>query len=238
MLGVVDIWAYVLAAVIIVVLPGPNSLYVLSVASRRGFRSGWAAASGVFIGDIILMVASAAGLASMFAAAPALFTAVKWAGALYLSWLGVTLLYGAWKSLRRRGDVIAVAKPAKSPKERPFRRAFVASLLNPKAILFFLAFFVQFVDPTYAWPVLSYLLLGAIATALSAAYLAILIFSGSRLARAFAHRRRLAAAGTSLAGTVMIGFAARLAVSLKGRDVASGTFRARKSAYQGARTVT
>ncbi|QSB06814.1 leucine efflux protein LeuE [Natronoglycomyces albus] len=213
MFGVIDLWAYVIATVIIVLLPGPNSLYVLSVASRRGARTGWAAASGVFVGDTILMIASAAGLASVFAASPALFTVVRWAGALYLTWLGVTLLASAWRRLRRDPCAVSAEVTSESllSRERPFRRALIASLLNPKAILFFVAFFVQFVDPNYAWPVLSYLLLGLIALSCSAAYLAVLIVSGSKLAAAFAHRRRLAAGGTSVAGAVMVGFAVRLA---------------------------
>ncbi|GAB4003727.1 hypothetical protein GCM10029992_46670 [Glycomyces albus] len=95
--------------------------------------------------------------------------------------------------------------------ERPYLRALIASLLNPKAILFFLAFFVQFVDPTYAWPVLSYLVLGVILQICSMIYLSTLIFAGDRLAQTFRERRRLSAAGNGLVGGIMIAFAAKLA---------------------------
>ncbi|GAB3651166.1 LysE family translocator [Glycomyces tarimensis] len=218
MFGTVDLWQYVVATVLIILLPGPNSLYVLSVASRRGRRAGFAAAAAVFCGDSVLMIASAAGLASVFAASPFLYNAVRWAGILYLTYLASSLIYGGWKAWRAAkrgggplasGGGSAVATAVRS--ERPFVRALIASLLNPKAILFFVAFFVQFVDPTYDYPVLSYLVLYVILQTCSMVYLSTLIIAGDRFARLFRERRGLAAAGNGLVGAVMIGFAAKLA---------------------------
>ncbi|WP_026923636.1 leucine efflux protein LeuE [Glycomyces arizonensis] len=217
MFGTVDLWTYIAATVLIILLPGPNSLYVLSVASRRGRRAGFAAAAGVFCGDSVLMVASAAGLASVFAASPILYNAVRWAGVAYLAYLASGLLVAGWKTWRaaRRGAPAetgaAHAAPAPVRGERPYVRALVASLLNPKAILFFVAFFVQFTDPDYQWPVLSYLVLYVILQTCSVAYLSTLIVAGDRFARLFRERRRLAAAGNGLVGAVMIAFAAKLA---------------------------
>jgi leucine efflux protein len=217
-LGTVDLGTYVVATVLIILLPGPNSLYVLSVASRRGRRSGLAAAAGVFCGDSILMVASAAGLASVFAASPAPYNAVRWAGVAYLAYLAFGLLLAGWKTWRSAGSgetsgpQAPPSAPAAVRAERPYVRALVASLLNPKAILFFVAFFVQFTDPSYRWPVLSYLVLYVILQICSMAYLSTLIVTGDRFARLFRERRRLAALGNGLVGAVMIGFAAKLAV--------------------------
>ena len=213
MLGTVDLWTYVAATVLIILLPGPNSLYVLSVASRKGRRAGVAAAAGVFCGDSVLMVASAAGLASMFAASPLLYGLIRWAGVVYLAYLAFGLIRGGVKTWRaaRRGDPIAEVALVSAANERPYLRALVASLLNPKAILFFVAFFVQFVDPSYAWPVLSYGVLFVILQIFSMVYLTTLIIAGDGLAQTFRRRRRLAAAGNGLVGAVMIGFAAKLA---------------------------
>ncbi|MCQ0024012.1 LysE family transporter, partial [Streptomyces somaliensis DSM 40738] len=97
--------------------------------------------------------------------------------------------------------------------ERPFRRAFAISLLNPKAILFFVAFFVQFVDPAYPYPALSFAVLGTLAQAASVLYLSLLIFAGTHLAAAFRRRGRLSAAATSAAGALFLGFAAKLSLS-------------------------
>lgn len=87
------------------------------------------------------------------------------------------------------------------------------SLLNPKAILFFISFFIQFVDPGYAWPALSFLLLGLIAQVTSALYLTALIFAGTFLAAQFRQRRRLAAGATTGVGMLFLGFGIKLATA-------------------------
>ena len=208
--GVTDLWTYVLGTAAIVLLPGPNSLVVASVAARQGIRGGYRAAGGVFLGDALLMVAAAAGAASLLAAYPPLFFAVKWAGAGYLAWVGVGIIRGA---LRRRPDT-GTADAAHVP--APFRRALVISLLNPKAILFFVSFFIQFVDPAYPYPALSFLLLGAILQVFSALYLTGLIFGGRWLAAQFARRRRLGAALSAGIGAVFIAFGIKLATATAG----------------------
>lgn len=100
--------------------------------------------------------------------------------------------------------------------ERPYRRALIISLLNPKAILFFISFFVQFVDPDYAHPALSFLALGAWAQLFSITYLSVLIFSGTYLAATLRRRRRLRAGLSAAAGTAFLGFAAKLSLSSAG----------------------
>ncbi|MFC0531233.1 leucine efflux protein LeuE [Phytohabitans kaempferiae] len=209
MLGITDIWTYVLGTVAIVLLPGPNSLFVLSTAARRGVPSGYRAAAGVFVGDTVLMVLSAAGVASLLSAYPPVFLAIKWAGALYLGYVGLAMIRGAWR--RWRSPAPAPAPAADEQAFHPFRRAAVISLLNPKAILFFISFFIQFVDPAYAYPALSFLLLGLIAQLASTLYLTLLIFAGTYLAAQFRRRRRLAAGATSVAGTLFVGFGLKLA---------------------------
>ena len=214
MFGVVDLPTYLVGLVLIILLPGPNSLYVLSVAARRGVRSGYTAAAGVWCGDAVLMTLSAAGVASLLQANAVLFGIVKYAGAGYLAWLAVGMLRAAWGMWRGRGeDRAEETAPAAAQAERPFRRALVVSLLNPKAILFFIAFFVQFVDPAYAYPALSFVVLGALAQIASVIYLSALIFSGTRLAAAFRRRRRLSAGATSAAGALFLGFAAKLSTA-------------------------
>lgn len=213
--GITNIWAYIVGSFLIILLPGPNSLFVLSVAARRGVRHGYRAACGVFVGDSVLMFLSAAGVASLLKSTPPLFAAVKYSGAVYLAWIGLGLVRSAWRSLRspaaaRETEAIAEPEPHKSG---PFRRALTISLLNPKAILFFVAFFVQFVDPAYATPALSFLILALIIQFFSFAYLTTLIFGGSFLADRFRRRRRLSAGLTSGAGIMFLGFGAKLATA-------------------------
>ncbi|MGA4800985.1 MULTISPECIES: leucine efflux protein LeuE [Streptomyces] len=216
MLGVTDLPTYLAGLVLIILLPGPNSLYVLSVAARRGVRTGYVAASGVWCGDTVLMTLSAAGVASLLQANALLFGIVKFAGAGYLTWLAVGMLRAAWSMWRTRRERVAAEPEAAAPApaaERPFRRAFVISLLNPKAILFFIAFFVQFVDPAYQYPALSFVVLGTLAQAASVLYLTLLIFTGTHLAAAFRRRKRLSATATSAAGALFLGFAVKLSLS-------------------------
>ncbi|MFI6104620.1 leucine efflux protein LeuE [Streptomyces sp. NPDC051310] len=216
MLGVTDLPTYLAGLVLIILLPGPNSLYVLSVAARRGIRTGYVAASGVWCGDTVLMTLSAAGVASLLQANALLFGIVKFAGAGYLTWLAVGMLRAAWSMWRTRRERVAeeLGEAAPAPAtERPFRRAFVISLLNPKAILFFIAFFVQFVDPAYQYPALSFVVLGSLAQAASVLYLTLLIFTGTHLAAAFRRRKRLSAGATSAAGALFLGFAVKLSLS-------------------------
>ncbi|MDJ0382858.1 leucine efflux protein LeuE [Streptomyces sp. G-G2] len=216
MFGVIDLPTYLAGLVLIILLPGPNSLYVLSVAARRGVRTGYKAAAGVWTGDTVLMTLAAVGAASLLQASPVVFGVVKVLGAGYLSWLAVGMLRGAWALWRTRREAEPVpAAGAVAPEgvERPYRRALLISLLNPKAILFLMSFFVQFVDPAYPYRVLSFLLLGSLLQLGSFLYLTALIFGGTRLATAFTRRRRLSAGATSMAGVLFLGFAAKLTLS-------------------------
>jgi leucine efflux protein len=221
MFGVVNIWTYVVGTALIILLPGPNSMYVLSTAARRGVRNGYAAACGVFIGDAVIMTLSAAGVASLLRAQPILFDIVKYAGAGYLCYIGYGLIRGAWKR-RVTSPVASEAVPADGvvagavAERSPFRRALVVSLLNPKAILFFISFFIQFVDKTYPYPALSFLVLGLIAELFSFLYLTTLIFGGSYLATQFRQRRKLARGLTTGVAAIFIGFAVKLATASLG----------------------
>lgn len=212
--GVTDIWTYALGALGIILLPGPNSLFVLSVATARGVKAGYQGAMGVFVGDTILLALTALGAASLLRAYPALFMVVKYAGAGYLTWVGLNLIRSAF-SAWRASVVASSAAVAESPAHlaHPFKRALVISLLNPKAILFLLSFFVQFIDPTYETPAVPFLILSAIVMAFSALYLSALIFAGVRLAQAFRRRQRLSAGLSSGVGGLFVWFGAKLATA-------------------------
>ncbi|WP_306545259.1 leucine efflux protein LeuE [Malikia spinosa] len=213
--GITDLPTFILGTIFIVLLPGPNSLYVMALASRHGVAAGYRGAAGIFAGDTVLMLLSTAGAASLLRSTPLAFMLVKYLGAAYLAWLGIGLVRAAWRQWTARPAQAGTARPTDAKLERnagrPFRTAFLISLMNPKAILFFVSFFIQFVDPDYAYPALSFLLLGLIVQACSALYLSALIFGGVRLAERFGRHQRLAAGGMGAMGTLFIGFALRLA---------------------------
>ena len=208
--GITDLSTFVVGTILIVLLPGPNSLYVMSVASRWGHAAGWRAAAGILLGDLILMTLSVTGVASLLKTLPVLYMGLRYAGALYLIYLGLKLLRAALHGWR--GLVEARAAQPLSP-GRPFRSALMIDLMNPKAILFFVSYFVQFVSPDYEHPALSFLILGVIVQTCSLIYLASLILAGTRLSAAFRARRRLAAASTGSAGVLFMGFGVKLALA-------------------------
>jgi leucine efflux protein len=211
--GVTDLWTYVIGAFGIILLPGPNSLYVLSVATARGVRAGYQGAFGVFLGDTILLLLTALGAASLLRSNPSLFLVVKYLGAAYLAWVGVNLIWAAVQNWSRKTIESAPAAEALANMQQPFKRALVISLLNPKAILFLLSFFVQFIDPSYDTPAIPFLILSAIIMVFSALYLSALIFLGARLAAAFRARKRLSASLSSGVGGLFLWFGTKLATA-------------------------
>ena len=250
MYGITDLTTFVLGTIFIVLLPGPNSVFVLSTASMRGIGAGYQAAAGVFVGDAILMLLASMGAASVLYANPTLFMVLKYAGAAYLSWIGFGLVKEAWRVLKatrgngnahQRGNHITnhvtnhatnpatnhatndatnhatttknslFAKWGKPSYRSPFRGALLISLLNPKAIFFFISFFVQFVDPKYEYPVLTFFLLGVIVEICSLTYLAALIHGGAHMAHRMRQHPRLNALGAGTVGGIFIWFGVKLA---------------------------
>jgi homoserine/homoserine lactone efflux protein len=152
--------AFFIVEMVLCFIPGPAVLFVVSQAAWRGPRSGFAAAGGIAIGNLIYYVLSALGLVALIAASHAVFLALKWIGAAYLVWLGVTAIVDSFRK-----------KPAKAqdePAPRPhaidsLRDAVIVQLANPKAMLFFAALLPQFIDPNGNAP-LQFAILGLTTT--------------------------------------------------------------------------
>lgn len=211
--GVTDVSTYLIGALGIILLPGPNSLYVLSVATARGVKAGYQGACGVFVGDTILLGFTALGAAGLLRSNPGLFLVIKYLGAAYLSWVGLNLIWAAVQKWRSKAAEVAAVAETPANMQHPFKRALVISLLNPKAILFLLSFFVQFIDPTYATPAVPFLILSSIIMVFSALYLSALIFLGARLAQTFRTRKRLTASLSSAVGGLFLWFGTKLATA-------------------------
>ena len=212
--GITDLTTYIIGTFLIVLLPGPNSLYVMSIASRYGIKTGYMGAFGIFTGDLILMLCTVLGAASLLKAFPWVFVILKLTGALYLSYLGFKLLQGSIQRWKQRNQTQPeMADLPALDKVHPYKTALSISLLNPKAILFFLSFFVQFVEPDYAYPALSFLILAIILQIISFSYLTALIFSGIKLSAFFKENQKIAASGIFLVGILFFGFGLKLATS-------------------------
>ncbi len=140
-----DTWlAFVAASTVLLMIPGPTVLLVLSYALAQGRRVALATVAGVALGDFIAMSASLAGLGALVLASAQLFTVLKWIGAAYLVWLGIKLLRSA--SEMTLNETVASALPVRGV----FGHAAAVTAMNPKSIVFFIAFVPQFIDPAAA----------------------------------------------------------------------------------------
>jgi len=138
-----ELWiAFAVASFVVLAIPGPTVMLVVSYALGRGKRSGWATVPGVTLGDFTAMTASLLGAGAILASSAMLFTVLKLAGAAYLIWLGINL----WHAKPKLDDLQEVG--AAKSQATLFWNAYVVTALNPKSIVFFVAFVPQFVDPT------------------------------------------------------------------------------------------
>lgn len=214
MFGITDIYAYLLGALLIILLPGPNSLYCLSVSASQGKQAGLWAMLGILVGDTVLILATVLGVGTLLKLYPSVFFAIKLVGGSYLAYLGGRLLLGAWTTFKNRE--LLKGKPLKlsaQATQNYFYRALTLSLTNPKAILFFLSFFVGFVDPSYAYPLLSFFILALILQFFSFSYLMLLVVSGKTLADKFGGKPWLMIIGMLIVGVLFVGFGVNLWMS-------------------------
>ena len=209
--GIIDFPAYLLGTILTILLPGPNSLYVFTVASQKGWRAGAWASFGIFIGDTILMLGVALGAASLLNSSPMIFNVVRTLGAGYLGWMGYSLIRRGVKRWSRSEDEVGAIKSTNYfDSLHPALAALTLSLTNPKAIFFFVSFFVQFIDPGYDRPVHTFLYLAIVLQLASMTYLTSLIFAGQFFLACFQKHPRYAALLLGFVGLLLIGFAGKL----------------------------
>jgi leucine efflux protein len=199
-MGITDVWQLVVAAMVFLMLPGPGTFCVLTCTARNGVRGGFAAVAGLMLADGMLMFLAAAGVATLLKANPLAFRAMQYLGAAYLAWLGVRLLAA-------RGEASGVV-PFSSAAD--FRRGFLVTSVNPKAIVFYMAFFPLFIDPAAHRGSVTFLAMAAIIATCTLCYCSLLIFVGNAAAARLKQHRRLARIANQLAGVFLIGFGIKL----------------------------
>ncbi len=203
MFGVADYGAFVVAILVFLAIPGPGNLALITSTGKGGIRGGLAATFGIIAGDQVLMWAAVAGVATLLVTYPAAFSAVQWLGAAYLAWLGLRML---------------LAKPGDAPvlhiePRHYFRQAAVITLLNPKAIVFYMAFFPLFVDPARHQGVLTFAVMAATIAFLTFLYGLVAVLLTHFLAERMRANPRIGRVLEKVAGVFLIGFGVKLAVS-------------------------
>ena len=203
MLGVADYGAFVAAILIFLAIPGPGNLALITSTGKGGITGGLAATFGVIAGDQVLMWAAVAGVAALLAAYPSAFRGVQWLGAAYLAWLGFRML------LAKPG-----AKPVLNIQPRHyFRQAALITLLNPKAIVFYMAFFPLFVDPARHQGMATFGLMAATIAILTFGYGLAVVLLTHFLAERMRANPLVGRVLEKVAGVFLIGFGAKLALS-------------------------
>jgi threonine/homoserine/homoserine lactone efflux protein len=158
MFGTHDLWLFVLSGLLLNITPGPDTLYIVGRSSTQGWRSGAVAALGIGAGTLVHICAAALGLSAILAASATAFTVVKFIGAAYLLYVGMTLIHSA--SAAQSSTVTVV--PRAAALQGIFIQGFLTNVLNPKVALFFLAFLPQFVAAQATSKPVAFLVLGAI----------------------------------------------------------------------------
>jgi len=203
MFGIADYGAFVAAIIVFLLIPGPGNLALITSTGKGGIRGGLAATSGLILGDQCLMWAAVAGVAALLAAYPTAFHLVQWLGAGYLAWLGLKMLR---------------AKPGAAPilniKPRHYlRQSFFITLLNPKAIVFYMAFFPLFIDPARHQGLQTFGAMALTVAVLTFAYGLTMVLLTHHLAERLRASPRIAATLEKVAGVFLVGFGVKLALS-------------------------
>lgn len=201
--GIADYPAFVIAILIFLLIPGPGNLALVTSTGKGGIRGGLAAGVGIILGDQVLLWLAVAGVATVLTAYPPAFVAVQWLGAAYLAWLG-------WRMLSAKPG----APPVLNIKPGHYlRQAMGITLLNPKAIVFYMAFFPLFVDPARHPGLATFGFMAATVAVLTFLYGALAV----GLTWHFAERLRASPTATRwlnrVAGTMLVAFGLKLALS-------------------------
>ncbi|MFM2342161.1 MAG: hypothetical protein RLZZ592_1814 [Pseudomonadota bacterium] len=200
MFGVADYGAFVLAVIVFLAIPGPGNLALITSTSKGGVRGGLAATAGLIAGDQVLMWAAVAGVATLLTASPRVFSGVQWLGAAYLAWLGLRMITA------KPGD----APPINITAGHYLRQAFTITLLNPKAIVFYMAFFPLFIDPARHQGLPTYAAMALTIALITAVWCLTLCTFAEHIAAQVRAHARLGLTLQRLAGLCMIGFGLRL----------------------------
>jgi threonine/homoserine/homoserine lactone efflux protein len=202
MFGIADYGAFVVAIIVFLAIPGPGNLALLTATGKGGVRAGMAATLGVIAGDQVLLWLAVAGLSAVLINYPSLYSSVKWAGAAYLIGLGYSLFNA------KPGDApVLDMKP-----DHYFRQGLFITVLNPKAIVFYMAFFPLFVDPKIHMGLITFGFMALTIAALTLAYGLVVVMLAHHLAERVRANPLATVMLNKVAGALLIGFGLKLAL--------------------------
>jgi threonine/homoserine/homoserine lactone efflux protein len=202
MFGISDYGAFVAAFVLLLFLPGPGNLALITSTSQGGMRGGLASVLGLLLGDQVLLWMTVAGVAALLQSYPQLFMSLQWLGAAYLAWLGARMVLAK----AGEGPTIKIT-PGKYFKETMF-----ITLLNPKAIMFYFAFFPQFIDPEQHQGMTTFVFMALTIAVLGFIYCFGVVLITHYMAERIRANPKMSGFLQKLAGMCLIGFGLKLAI--------------------------
>jgi len=200
MFGIADYPAFVLAVIVFLAIPGPGNLALLTSTAKGGLRGGLAATLGVIAGDQVLMWAAVAGVAAVLATQPDLFHALQFVGAAYLSFVG----YKMWTAQPGDKPIINITAGLY------FRQSLWITLLNPKAIMFYMAFFPLFIDPQANAGLMTFGVMALTVAGLTFIYGLVVCVLAQRLSTRLQQRPWVGPALQKLGGGLLVAFGLKL----------------------------
>ena len=201
--GISNFDNFCLAILLFLALPGPGTFALLTSTAKGGFRAGASTTLGLILGDQVLLWLAVAGVAALLVAHPLAFRLVQYAGAAYLAWIGLRLIFA------KEG----AASPIRIEPRHYLRQGLLITLLNPKAIVFYMAFFPLFINPTTHRGAVTFAAMAATIALITVVYcLTLCAFAGAVSSKVRAHRR-VARWLERLAGVFLVGFGIRLATN-------------------------
>lgn len=207
MFGIENYLGFIIAAIVLNLTPGADTMYILTRSVSQGRNAGLVSVAGIMSGCVVHVLCAAFGLSLILSTSAIVFTLVKWAGALYLVYLGIKVFleknntFDTLKSENAPGDLMKI-----------YKQGVLTNVLNPKVGLFFLSFLPQFINPEYANGPIPFLILGGTFLVTGTLWCLVLAFSAALMTNTLRNNKMAGPLLQKLSGIIFIGFGLKLAL--------------------------
>ncbi|HUS00178.1 MAG TPA: LysE family translocator [Chitinophagaceae bacterium] len=205
MIGIQHYETFLIAGILLNLTPGNDTIYILSRTVAQGRKAGIMSVLGIATGSLVHTFFAAVGLSLIIAKSPVLFNIIKYAGAAYLFYIGIRMIFS-------RSSILSLRDPGNEKYHKIYWQAVITNVLNPKVALFFISFLPQFIDPTYPNHYLSFIVLGLSFTATGTLWCLILALFASFISASLIKNSRTGNYITKACGFVLVGLGIKVAL--------------------------
>ncbi|MDB5199397.1 MAG: LysE family translocator [Chitinophagaceae bacterium] len=205
MIGIQHYEPFLLAGILLNITPGNDTIYILSRTIAQGRKAGIMSVLGIGTGSLVHTFFAATGLSVIIAQSPVLFNVIKYAGAAYLFYIGIRMIFS-------KSSIVKLNRPEDEKYKKIYWQAVLTNVLNPKVALFFISFLPQFIDPTYSNHYLSFIILGLSFTATGTLWCLLLALFASFISAALIKNNKAGNYLAKICGFVLIGLGIKVAL--------------------------